>query len=136
MPRTAHDDRQSGLSMILATLTVIDGGFRAVSAQTFTGCGIGPPGASPRAGALVRVQPVDPAKVEAGDIVLAKVSGTVYLHLVSAVDHARGRVQISNYRGRVNGWTAHARAYGICVAVDGVQRPRVEGKLRAAQSET
>jgi len=83
---------------------------------------------------LVRVQPVDPAKVETGDIVLAKVSGTVYLHLVSAVDHTRGRVQISNNRGRVNGWTTHARVYGICVAVDGVRRPRVDGKLRAAAS--
>jgi hypothetical protein len=42
-----------------------------------------------------------------------------YLHLVSAVDTARGRVQISNNRGRVNGWTNHRTAFGICVAVDG-----------------
>src|SRR5436190_16275641 len=71
---------------------------------------------------LVTVAPVDPAKVQVGDIVLARVAGTVYLHLVSAIDG--GRVQISNNRGRVNGWTSHARVFGICTAVDGVQRPR------------
>ena len=79
---------------------------------------------------LVTVAPVDPAKLEAGDIVLARVAGTVYLHLVSAVDQARKRLQISNNRGRVNGWTNHARLFGICTAVDGVRRPRLEGKLR------
>ncbi|MEU5876886.1 hypothetical protein [Spirillospora sp. NPDC047279] len=78
---------------------------------------------------VVDVAPVDAAKVEVGDIVLAKVAGTVYLHLVSAVDAARGRVQISNNRGRVNGWTSRDRVYGICVAVDDTPRPRVEGKL-------
>ena len=81
---------------------------------------------------LVRVAPVDPGAVEVGDIVLAKVAGTVYLHLVSAVDAASGRVQISNNRGRVNGWTNHARVYGICTAVEGNPRPRVEGKVRQA----
>src|SRR5215831_5385838 len=35
----------------------------------------------------VIVAPVDPAKLEVGDIVLARVAGTVYLYLVSAVDH-------------------------------------------------
>lgn len=79
---------------------------------------------------LVRVVPVDPAAVEVGDIVLARVAGSVYLHLVSALDASRARVQISNNRGRVNGWTGHARVYGICVAVEGVPRPRVEGKVR------
>jgi hypothetical protein len=77
---------------------------------------------------LVTVVPVDPEKVEVGDIVLARVAGTVYLHLVSAVDGAR--VQISNNRGRVNGWTSHARVFGLCVAVDGVPRPRTAGKHR------
>jgi hypothetical protein len=79
---------------------------------------------------LVTVAPVDPTKVEVGDIVLARVAGTVYLHLVSAVDASAGRVQISNNRGRVNGWTNHARIYGICIAVDGTRRPRLEGKTR------
>ncbi|MFJ9912657.1 S26 family signal peptidase [Actinacidiphila glaucinigra] len=57
----------------------------------------------------VTVVPVDPSKVEVGDIALARVAGTVYVHLVSAVDPARKRVQISNNRGHVNGWTGHGR---------------------------
>jgi hypothetical protein len=77
---------------------------------------------------LVTVAPVDPAKLEVGDIVLARVAGTVYLHLVSAVDQARKRVQISNNRGRVNGWTSHDRVFGLCVAVDDAPRPRTDGK--------
>ncbi|GAB4057869.1 hypothetical protein GCM10028775_62850 [Catellatospora paridis] len=79
---------------------------------------------------LVTVAPVDPAAVQVGDIVLARVAGSVYLHLVSAVDAAGGRVQISNNRGRVNGWTGHARVFGICTEVDGTARPRLDGKLR------
>ncbi|HCU51251.1 MAG TPA: S26 family signal peptidase [Micromonosporaceae bacterium] len=79
---------------------------------------------------LVTVAPVDPAMVEVGDIVLARVTGTVYLHLVSAVDKAKARVQISNNRGRINGWTKPERIFGICVAVDGAARPGAERKVR------
>jgi len=84
---------------------------------------------------LVMIAPVDPAKLEVGDIVLARVAGTVYLHLVSAVDHAGKRVRISNNRGRVNGWTSHDRVFGICVAVDDVPRPGAGGKTAAADGE-
>lgn len=78
---------------------------------------------------LVTVAPLtDPAKLEVGDIVLVRVAGTTYLHLVSAVDHANARVQISNNRGRVNGWTGHARVFGICIEVEGVARPGTSGK--------
>ncbi|MFG2874429.1 GNAT family N-acetyltransferase [Streptomyces sp. NPDC048337] len=79
---------------------------------------------------LVRVAPADPTLIEVGDIVLARVSGTVYLHLVSAVDGSRRRVQISNNRGHVNGWTGRDRVVGICLEVDGVPRPRAARKVR------
>lgn len=78
----------------------------------------------------VRVAPADPALVEVGDIVLARVSGAVYLHLVSAVAAPRRRVQISNNQGHVNGWTGHDRVFGICLAVDGVPRPGAAAKVR------
>ncbi|MFF1342333.1 GNAT family N-acetyltransferase [Streptomyces sp. NPDC058290] len=84
----------------------------------------------------VRVAPVDPALVEPGDIVLARVAGTVYLHLVSAVDAPRRRVQISNNRGRVNGWTGHDRVFGICLAVEGVPRPGSAAKVRRPAART
>ncbi|MFF0413126.1 S24/S26 family peptidase [Kitasatospora sp. NPDC004745] len=76
----------------------------------------------------VVVAPVDPSKLDVGDIVLARVAGTVYLHVVSAVDQSRKRVQISNNRGRVNGWTSHDRVFGICLAVEGATRAGAAGK--------
>ena len=83
---------------------------------------------------LVTVAPVEPTALEVGDIVLARVSGTVYLHLVSALDAGRERVQISNNRGRVNGWTTHPRIFGICTSVEGRTRPRIRHKVRLAPS--
>jgi hypothetical protein len=50
---------------------------------------------------LVTVSPVQADKVEVGDIVLCRVSGATYLHLVSAVDTQASRVQISNNHRRV-----------------------------------
>jgi hypothetical protein len=81
---------------------------------------------------LVTVAPVDPSTLTVGDIVLARVAGSVYLHLVSAI--GGGRVQISNNRGRVNGWTSPDRVFGICVDVDGTPRRNIEGKIRAEES--
>lgn len=49
-----------------------------------------------------------PAK---GDVVLCKVRGNQYLHLVTAV---RGdQYQISNNHGYVNGWTSRANIFGL-----------------------
>jgi len=81
---------------------------------------------------LVRVAPVDPTALEIEDIVLARVSGTVYLHLVSALDAGRERVPVSNNGGRVNGWTTYVRVFGICTSVAGRARPRIHRKLRSA----
>ncbi|MFE7413025.1 hypothetical protein [Streptomyces laurentii] len=50
---------------------------------------------------------------------------------MSALDPARKRVQVSNNRGRVNGWTGHDRVFGIRVAVDGVPRPGAADKVAA-----
>jgi hypothetical protein len=63
-------------------------------------------------------------------IVLARAAGTVYLQLVSSLDPARKRVQISNNRGRINGWISHDRVFGICTAVDGVPRAGAADKTR------
>ncbi|MEV6773385.1 S24/S26 family peptidase [Nocardia sp. NPDC051030] len=84
---------------------------------------------------LVTVVPVDATKLEVGDIVLARVSGTVYLHRVSALDPGRSRVQIANNRGRVNGWTTHSRVFGICTTVEGTTRPGAAAKARPRPRE-
>lgn len=62
-------------------------------------------------GAVVTVVPTGGREVKRGDIVLARVGGQLYLHLVSAAD--KNRVQISNNHGRVNGWTQRSKVYGV-----------------------
>ena len=52
----------------------------------------------------------DNDELEAGDIVLCKVNGSQYLHLVKAIQG--DRVQIGNNRGRVNGWTSRQQVFG------------------------
>lgn len=59
------------------------------------------------------LSPVDPDDVAVGDIVLARVNGRHYIHLVTAVDPVKRRVQISNNHGHVNGWCAFSSVYGI-----------------------
>ena len=66
-------------------------------------------------GQLCTVEPVKPGVVQRGDIVLCKVNGREYLHLVLAVQGQR--FQIGNNRGRVNGWVTASGIYGKCVAV-------------------
>ena len=80
---------------------------------------------------LVRIVPVDSKQVRRGDVVLAKVAGRYYLHLVSAVQGER--VQISNNHGHVNGWAGRDRVYGIVQTVDGVSmRKDGRGSERSA----
>jgi hypothetical protein len=67
-------------------------------------------------GQLCTVEPVDPAELRVGDIVLCKVNGTQYLHLVKAIQGQR--FQIGNNRGRINGWVGAGAIYGKCVKVE------------------
>ena len=83
----------------------------------------------------VVVSPVDPTRVEVGDIVLTKVAGNVYIHLVKAIEPAKRRVQIGNNRGGINGWTGFDRVYGIAASVAGTERPGAKAKI-IVQPET
>ena len=66
-------------------------------------------------GDLVEVAPLtEPPR--AGDVVLCKVRGVQYLHLVNAVQG--DRVQIANARGHINGWTSLAQVFGRLIAVN------------------
>lgn len=65
-------------------------------------------------GQTCTVAPMDSASAMPGDIVLCKVGGREYLHLVTAKDG--DRVQIGNNKGHVNGWTK--AVYGKCVLVE------------------
>lgn len=67
-------------------------------------------------GQLCTVAPVDPATLAVGDVVLCRVRGAEYLHLVKAVQG--GRFQIGNNRGHINGWVPARVIFGRCVRVE------------------
>jgi hypothetical protein len=67
-------------------------------------------------GQLCTVAPVDPTTLHVGDIVLCKVNGREYLHLVKAIQGQR--FQIGNNRGRINGWVGSNAIFGKLVAVE------------------
>jgi hypothetical protein len=67
-------------------------------------------------GQICTVKPVDPINVEVGDIVLCKVKGHEYLHLVKAIQGQR--FQIGNNKGRINGWITANSIFGKCVSID------------------
>lgn len=67
-------------------------------------------------GQLVSVSPLaDDAVIEKGDVVLCKVRGREYLHLIKAV--GKKQYQIGNNRGGINGWTSRAQIFGRLVSV-------------------
>jgi hypothetical protein len=67
-------------------------------------------------GQLCTVVPVDSSTLRVGDIVLCKVRGREYLHLVKAIQGPR--FQIGNNRGRINGWVTAGAIFGKCVRVE------------------
>ncbi len=79
----------------------------------------------------VTISPVDPDKLEKGDIVYVKVRGNVYTHKVLAV---RGNeVQIGNNKGGVNGWTGKHNVYGIVTHIEGVERSGALKKVKVPE---
>ena len=61
---------------------------------------------------LVIVKPITKTTIlKIGDVVLCKVNGRPYLHLIKAM--RKGQVQIGNNKGRINGWTSTKNVYGV-----------------------
>ncbi len=68
-------------------------------------------------GQLCTVAPVqDFSSLAVGDIVLCKVSGNEYLHLIKAIQEHR--YQIGNNKGFINGWVGQNAIYGKCIKVE------------------
>ena len=68
-------------------------------------------------GQLCTVEPIkELASLRVGDIVLCKVNGSEYLHLIKAIDGQR--FQIGNNRGFINGWVGAASLFGVCAKVE------------------
>jgi signal peptidase I len=68
-------------------------------------------------GDLVVVKKVNVKALRVGDVVYAKVKGSYYLHLLSAIDESQARYQISNNHGYVNGWVTADNVFGVCVQI-------------------
>jgi cell wall-associated NlpC family hydrolase len=66
-------------------------------------------------GQWVTVEPVS-RELRPGDIVLCKVRGTQYLHLIKAVSGET--YQIGNNRGRINGWTSRKNIFGMVTRIE------------------
>lgn len=67
-------------------------------------------------GDLVTIVPCDPAALAVSDVVLVRVRGTDYLHLIKAKDGQR--FLIGNNRGGINGWVGPNAIYGKAVAIE------------------
>src|SRR5688500_6667048 len=67
-------------------------------------------------GQLCTVTPLGEHVLAAGDIVLCRVEGNQYLHLVKAIQGER--YQIGNNRGGINGWITKRQVFGRLVAVE------------------
>jgi SOS-response transcriptional repressor LexA len=66
-------------------------------------------------GQLCTVEPAGD-QLSVGDIVLCKVKGSEYLHLIKAVQG--DRFQIGNNRGFINGWIGRSGIFGKCVRIE------------------
>src|SRR6476661_1284367 len=67
-------------------------------------------------GQLCTVRPItNHQELKKGDIVLCKVNGNEYLHLIKAIQGSR--FQIGNNQGRINGWVGPNAIYGKCVRI-------------------
>lgn len=68
-------------------------------------------------GQLCTIEPFrDVSALDVGDIVLCKVNGSEYLHLIKAIQGER--FQIENNRGFINGWIGPNAIYGRCIKVE------------------
>jgi hypothetical protein len=67
-------------------------------------------------GQLVTVAPIGGKTLQPNDIVLCKVNGSQYLHLIKAIQG--NRYQIGNNIGRINGWITGNSIFGICINIE------------------
>jgi hypothetical protein len=67
-------------------------------------------------GQLCTVAPADPPTIAVDDIVLCRVRGAEYLHIVKAIQDQR--FLIGNNRGRINGWIGAHSIFGKCIKIE------------------
>jgi hypothetical protein len=67
-------------------------------------------------GQLCTVAPVDPSTLQVGDVVLCRIRGAEYIHLIKAIH--KGRFQIGNNRGGIIGWVYGNSVFGKCIRIE------------------
>jgi hypothetical protein len=66
-------------------------------------------------GQLCTVEPV-PSELNVNDVVLCRVKGNQYLHLITAIRN--NQYQISNNKGHVNGWVTRNAIFGKLIRIE------------------
>lgn len=69
-------------------------------------------------GSSISLKKVLPSQLRVGDAVLCKVSKSIFVHLITAIDKDKNRFQISNNKGHINGTIGTNNIYGLCVKVN------------------
>jgi hypothetical protein len=71
-------------------------------------------------GQLCTLVPANPLDIKNGDVVLCRVNGSSYLHLVKAIRGKGVDLQflIGNNKGGINGWTGADHVFGILSKVE------------------
>jgi hypothetical protein len=69
-----------------------------------------------QSGQLCTVAPVDTTTLQVRDVVLCRVRGREYLHLIRAIQGKR--YQIGNAHGKINGWIGPAAIFGKLICVE------------------
>ena len=72
-----------------------------------------------KSGQECTLEPTKWHQLKVNDVVLCKVAGNQYLHLIGAISHDT-RYRIENASGRVNGWIGENRIYGKLTSIDGI----------------
>lgn len=69
---------------------------------------------------LVTLEPCNPEDLQQDDIVLVRVKGRVYLHIIKAIKQVKDqkRFLIGNNRGGTNGWVNMNAIYGIATEIE------------------
>jgi|ERR1019366_4805334 hypothetical protein len=69
-------------------------------------------------GQSIHLKKVLPEQLRVGDAVFCKVGGSLFVHLITALDAENQRYTISNNKGHTNGTIGPQKIFGLCVGVD------------------
>lgn len=71
-------------------------------------------------GDIVQLEPCSEDSLFVGDIVLVKVKGNIYLHLIKSIKQEKNKTkyQIGNNVGGINGWVSFSAIFGKATKIE------------------